>query len=160
MQIIISIDYNQIFTIAFHAKSEKLFFLYPSFDCCLNPTSSILIYLRWMSFNFHSQTQSSIRYQPGPDNNKRTTIKHILLFTKIRYRGNVSIVSNYQILPQKLRQETDWETLDILLSDGNSRLISGRLTQSLLWKQWVNCIVDSCGHSDINNLFNIGDLYH
>ena len=70
--------------------------------------------------------QSDTRQQQE-DFNKAHSFVH-----KIRYWGNVSIVSNYQILPQKTRQATDWETLDILLSDGKSRFIGQELTLDLI----------------------------
>ena len=82
--------------------------------------AGILIYLNCEchSISIPKHYLESDSRQQQEDFNKAHSFVH-----KIRYWGNVSIVSNYQILPQKTRQATDWETLDILLSDGKSRFI-------------------------------------
>ena len=98
---------------------NSLFISFTQLSIYLN-SATIPIYLNCEchSISIPKHNLESDSRQQQEDFNKAHSFVH-----KIRYWGNVSIVSNYQILPQKTRQATDWETLDILLSDGKSRFI-------------------------------------
>ena len=103
-----------------HLFSQFFVHQFYSVECFYLNSAMIPIYLNCEchSISIPKHNLESDSRQQQEDFNKAHSFVH-----KIRYWGNVSIVSNYQILPQKTRQATDWETLDILLSDGKSRFI-------------------------------------